>query len=93
MVLIELLAGLLHGGAGGYDVGDRLARHRMCQRIRGTVARSAFLGAMTGRFAALAEARYQRTGSHIANGSQLGLQLLALQQESLEVRRSRGGHI
>ena len=73
MVFIELLAGSLYGGTGGDDVGDRLARHRVCQRIRGTVARSAFLSTVTGRFAALAEARHQRTGSHITDGSQLSL--------------------
>ena len=92
MVFIELFAGTLHGGTGGDDVSDRLARDGVCQRIRGTVART-FLGAVTGRFAALAEAWHQRTGSHITDGSQLSLQLVALQQESLEIWRSGCGHI
>ena len=86
LILLYLLPRKVHGGALRDHARASLAAHCMRQRIARPMSFRALLGAMAGRFSALAEPSHQRTGPHLSNVGDPVLQLVALQKEGLKVR-------
>lgn len=85
-ILLHLALGSLHGRPRGNDPCAGLTAHRMSERIRRAMPFRAFLGAVAGRFSALAEASHQRTWPHLADLRDPILQLVALEHEGIDVR-------
>jgi hypothetical protein len=86
MILIQLPLRDLDGRTGGNHARDRLACYRMGQRVRRPMPLVALLCAMTRRFAAPAEARHERAGTHVTNLSDGSSELVAFKAKRSNVR-------
>jgi hypothetical protein len=85
-ILLHLLLRSVHSRTSGNDPGLRLATHGMGERIGRAMPFRASLGAVASWFSALAEASYQRTGSHLTDLRDPFLQLVALEHEGIDIQ-------